>query len=124
MVDLVEMAPSPQQLLNEQGVLRITGFRRYKTGNNFNSQKKLKVSYLRIATINIATARGKEEEMIEVMKSRRLDVLGLAETRLKGNGDQIIHGNCKMIYSGNDDGRHGVGIILSPKLACRVSGVQ
>ena len=58
---------------------------------------KLKVSYLRIATINIATARRKEEEMIEVMKSRRLGILGLAETCLKGNGDQIIHGNYKMI---------------------------
>ena len=62
--------------------------------------------------------------MIEVMKSRRLEVLGLAETLLKGSGDLMIHGNYKVIYSGNDDGRHGVGIILSPKVACVVSGVQ
>ena len=62
--------------------------------------------------------------MIELMKLRMLDVLGLAETRLKGNGDQMIHENYRMIYSGNDDGRHGVGIILSPKLACIVSGQE
>ena len=62
--------------------------------------------------------------MIQVIKSRRIDVLGLAETRLKGNGDQVIHGNYRIIYSENEDGRHGVDFILSLKLVCIVSGVQ
>ena len=74
MVDLAEKAPNPQQLLNKQGMLRINVFGRYENGKNCIGRNKLKVSYLRIATINVATTRSKDEEMIEVMKSGSLDV--------------------------------------------------
>ena len=53
-------------------------------------KKKLTVSYLRIAKRIVATAKSKEEEVFEVKKSRRLDILALAERRLKRNGDQVI----------------------------------
>ena len=46
------------------------------------------------------------------------------ETWLKENGDQVIHRKCRMIYSGNKDGRHGIAIILSLKLGCIVLLVQ
>src|SRR5678816_1796877 len=40
---------------------------------------------LRVATLNVGTLRGKEEEMVELMLERRLDVLGVCETRLLGS---------------------------------------
>ena len=56
------------------------------TNGNPNGQqanrRKHQIS-LRMATINVATARDKEE-LVEVMRVRKLDMLALAETRLKG----------------------------------------
>ena len=54
--------------------------------------------------MNVAKLRGKEEEMVELMKLRQLSVLGLSETRMKGCGDRIIHGGYRLIYSGEDMG--------------------
>ena len=77
-----------------------------------------------MATINVATARDKEEKLVEVMRVRKLDMLALAETRLNGCGDEVIHDDYRMIFSGREDGRHGVALILGPKLANFVAGIQ
>ena len=120
MVDLEQMAPSPRQPLNRRGVRRISGFGRTNTLTNGNSngqqanRRKHQIS-LRMATINVATERDKEEELVEVMRVRKLDLLALAETRLKGCGDKVIHDDYRMIFSGREDGRHGVALILGPQ---------
>ena len=33
---------------------------------------------------------------------------------------KIIHDNYKLILSGRDDGRHGVGVVLAPQIASYV----
>ena len=48
-------------------------------------------------TINVATVREKEEELVEVVKTRGLDLLSLSETRLKAKKDRIMHENYRMI---------------------------
>ena len=101
-------APSTRQPLGGQGVLRISGAMMNKSRNT---------TKFKIAIINISTLRGKEEEVVEIMKSKSLAVLGLSETRIKGSGEKTLHGNYKLIYSGKEDGRHGVGVVLSPELA-------
>ena len=45
---------------------------------NENTERRLK-----FGAINVATLRGIEEEMVELMKLRQLSVLGLSETRGK-----------------------------------------
>ena len=35
--------------------------------------------------------RGKEEEMVEIMKSKSLAVVGLSETRMKCSGEKVLH---------------------------------
>ena len=55
---------------------------------------------------------------------RRLDVLGLCETHLDGHGQRTLHNNYVLIYSGGANRRHGVGIMLAPKLADRVDGTN
>ena len=62
----------------------------------------------KIVIINIYNINGKKKEMVEIMKARNLSVLGFCETRIKGNRDIVLHGNYKLIFSGRDDGRHGV----------------
>ena len=58
------------------------------------------------------------------MQEKRLDLLGLCETRLKGNGNRIIHEDGRLFYSGEEEGRHGVGIALSPILKYIVVDIQ
>ena len=70
MVHTEEMAPSPRQPFSRQGVRRIPGFIK-----------------LRIRTINVATLREKEEEIIEVMKMKKLSLLAVSETRVRGTGE-------------------------------------
>ena len=109
-----ETAPSPRQPFNRQGVQRIPGFgwnNLARTGNSIRTNK------LKIGTINLATLKGKEEELIMVMKNRKLDILALAETRTAVSEDKIIHDNYRLITSSREDGRHGVGILISPGIA-------
>ena len=79
---------------------------------------------LRIATLNVGTLRGKEEEMVMVMRERRIDILEVCETRLSGGGVKVLHDDFQLIYSGGQDNIHGVGVILSPELAQRVNNFE
>ena len=51
-------------------------------------------------------------------------MLGICETSLKGNGDRIIHEDFRLIYSGEEEGRLEIRIVLSPKLKDRVMGIK
>lgn len=70
-----------------------------------------------MATVNVATMRGKEEEMVEVMNERKIVIMGLCETRYKGSADMKVHNDYRLLCSGSDDGRHGVGFLVAPEVA-------
>ena len=72
----------------------------------------------------MGTVRGKEEELVCLMKERNIDMLGLCETRLTGKGTKILHDNYQLIYSGGRDSHHGVGVILTEEMAKRVGEVE
>lgn len=44
-----------------------------------------------MATLNVGIARGKEE-MVEVMKERKMMILGMCETQIQENIDNGLHG--------------------------------
>ena len=47
------------------------------------------------------------------MKERRLDILGVCETRKEGNGRMIMHENYQMMWSGlPNEKMHGVAMII------------
>ena len=119
MDDQLQMALSPQQPLGGQRVRRITGLwkRKHKKTTVQTYKERLKDNILKFGAIDVATLRGKEEQMVELMKLRQLSVLGLSETRMKGCGDRIIHGGYRLIYSGEDSGRHGVAFLVSSDIA-------
>lgn len=82
---------------------------------------------LRCATINVATYGGKEEEIVDVMKERRVDVMGLAEMRLRGEEEgRDLGGGYVLTYKGVDEGirKHGVGVILGPRVVPFVQKIE
>ena len=81
--------------------------------------------YADIGTINAGTIKGKIEEVVDIMQERNLKVLGVAETRLQGQGRQTVHTNCELIYSGSErDTRHGIGIFFDPDFATYIEKVH
>jgi len=72
----------------------------------------------RLGTWNVRTLRSREEEVIREMKRYNLDVLGLSETKVRGNGMKEIDG-AKYVYAGVSEGRAkcGVGIVVAESLA-------
>ena len=87
-------------------------------GNSFKWRR------LRIGTINISTLRDKEEEIIMLMKKRRMDLLGLCETRLSGEGTKLLHEDYQLFYSGGREAKYGVGFIASKEMAERIGHVR
>ena len=97
-----------------------------RTTRNMTTERKLTkiYEYANISTINAGTLRGKVEEIVDLMQERNLKVLGIAETRLQGQGRKSIHDNYEMIYSGSDrDTRHGVGLFFHPDFAVHIEKV-
>ena len=72
----------------------------------------------RIGTWNVRSLNGREQELIGEMKRYDLGVLGVSETRWKGNGAKSID-NCYVIFSGVSDGRAraGVAVFLSEEMS-------
>lgn len=68
---------------------------------------------LRLGTLNIRTLRGKTEELVDMVQRRRIDVLGLAETKWRGEGRKQIRGGYTLYWKGNQDGRrNGVAVVV------------
>ena len=65
---------------------------------------------------NVRTMNGREQELVEEMKRCRLEVLGVSETKVRGNGVRMI-GDTTCVYSGVQGGRAkaGVAILLSER---------
>ena len=66
--------------------------------------------------MNISTMNGKEEDVVEVLKARYFSVLGLCERRIKGNGERVLHGAYKLVFSRRADGRHGVAVVIATEI--------
>ena len=71
---------------------------------------------IKLGTINIATLRGKEEKLVEVMKMRNLRILTSVQTSLISKGNRTIHENYRFIYRSGEDSRYGVGFLVLDNL--------
>ena len=72
----------------------------------------------RIGTWNVRSVKNKENEVIREMKRYNIDVLGLSETKARGNGMKAVDG-ASYVYSGVTEGRakRGVAIIVAERWA-------
>jgi hypothetical protein len=50
---------------------------------------------------NIRSLRGKEPELVEEVSKYHLDIVGISETRLRGNGSRDLDLGWKLFYSGS-----------------------
>ena len=71
---------------------------------------------MRFGTYNVGSMTGKARELADLMKSRKVDILCVQETKWSGNKAKEIGDGYKIIYSVGVKKRNGVGIILSKEL--------
>ena len=66
-----------------------------------------------IGTWNVQSLRGKEVELVEEVKKYKIDILGITETKKKGQGVEDL-GSHKLIYSGviGERARAGVALLV------------
>ena len=79
---------------------------------------------MRVGTWNVGTMTGRGREIVEVCKRRRLDLLCVQETKWSGKSSRKLGENYRIIYSGENSKRNGVGVILSPQLSEQVVEVE
>ena len=72
----------------------------------------------RIGIWNVKSQRNKERELIREMERYNLDVLGLSETKVRGNSMKVLDG-ASYVYAGvsEDGSRGGVGIAIAERWA-------
>ena len=108
-------APSPQQHLNGQGVLRIPGLKIHK--------EKVGV---RFGSWNVGSISGRGTEGCEELRKPKVDVCCLQEVRWRGEGARFFgvkRKRYKLWWCGNDDTTGGVGILVKEELCENVVGV-
>ena len=75
-------ALSPQQPLNGQRLLRISDSR----------QNEVRKDLLRLATVNVGSLSGRNREVEDMFKRRRVDIGCLQEDRYRGQGTRVYGG--------------------------------
>ena len=86
--------------------------------------KKLARLGIRVGQLNIGSMTGRGRELADLMKRKSVDVLCVQETRWRGDKARELGDGYKLFYSGaNDQGRNGVGIVLSGDLKNSVTEV-
>ena len=94
----IQVAPSPQQLLNGQEVQRISGFESECHG-------------IRFGTLNVGSLCGRKTEVCEKLRKRQVDVCCIQEVRWKDRGARFVGTlgrRYKLWWSGNDAGFVGL----------------
>ena len=84
------------------------------SAKNYDSDLVSDIS--RFGCWNVRTLNGREQELVAEMKKYRLEVLGVSEAKVRGNGMRMI-GDTTCVYSGVQTGRAkaGVAILLSER---------
>ena len=85
-----------------------------------NTENELERKVLRIGILNIGTLRGKEEEIVMMMQERKINIMGISETRRKTSGRTVLHDPYICMASGDPTGKYGVALIVTPEVANRM----
>ena len=83
--------------------------------------------FLRLATVNVGSLRGRSNEVVETVSRRNVDICCIQEVRWRGAGTKFISGkDCKykFFWVGNTQGTAGVGIFLAEKFVENVIHVE
>ena len=117
--DREEVSSHPaNRAANDDGHPNPTGRRLFD-----NAVLKTRGEILNIGTWNVRTLyrSGKLDNAVQEMNRMSIDILGLSEVRWTENGI-IAKDKYTMIYSGGDEHKNGVGIILGKRLVNSIIG--
>ena len=86
--------------------------------NNLNKTMKMPKTITTIGTWNVRTLRriGKMEELMKELSRYKWDIIGLAETRITGNGELNTEEGHRLYYSGQEKHYEGVGFMIRKEL--------
>ena len=106
-----ELAPSLRQLLNGQGMRRISGLQKFE---------------VRFGSWNVGSFCGRGTEVCEQLRKKKVDMCCLREVGWRGQGARFV--GCrgrryKLWWSGNNDGI-GLQILVKKELCVKVVEVQ
>src|SRR6218665_2680937 len=93
---------------------------------NRNQKKKNDLkNKIQVGTWNVRTMLrpGKLSNVIREMKRANLDVMGLAETRWKEEGDFTSEG-VRVIHTGGENGQKGVAVLVEKKIARSIVEIE
>lgn len=115
------------RLNDVNGMPGSTGYVASGSGGNEASEVVIKRNpcTLNVGTWNVRTMQrlGKLENVLAEMETHKLNVLGLCETRWKGNGDYMEDGH-RIIHAGGQKKQNGVAVILDKHQADKVLKVN
>jgi exonuclease III len=80
-----------------------------------------------LGTLNVGSLNkmGRKEEIIEMMIRRKIDILGLSETKWPGQGMKQMRKGHHIVWSGEKEKKkNGVAIILSPEMTDKVTQID
>ncbi|XP_059389804.1 craniofacial development protein 2-like [Carassius carassius] len=85
---------------------------------------KKRVHRIRLATLNIGTLTGRSRELADTLKTRRIDIACIQETKWKGSKARDIGEGYKLIYDGVTSSRNGVGVVVCQQLRDSIVEVE
>ena len=65
------------------------------------------------ASWNVGSLTGKGKELVDEMKRRRIDIMGIQETKWGGSSAGVLGDGYKVIYNGEVNKRNGVGVVVA-----------
>jgi len=68
--------------------------------------------------------KDKTEEVVELMKEKSVDIIGLCETWMRGSGQFKVHDDYKLLYTRATKAKYGVAFLVKPDLANNITLVK
>ena len=59
-----------------------------------------------------------------MIQERKINTMGISETRRKTSGRTVLHDNYICMTSGDPTGKYGVALIVTPEVANRIEDVK
>ncbi|KAL4201226.1 hypothetical protein AMTRI_Chr02g257610 [Amborella trichopoda] len=97
------------------------GFLRYPGRTLVN--KLVQENRICLATWNVGMFIDKSMELVDTKRYRRINIVCLQETKLKGEKTKEIDGY-KLRYTGKDNNRNGIGILVDKYLKNKVVNIK
>ena len=85
---------------------------------SWSRQNEVRKGLLRLVTVNVDALSGRSREVMDMFKRRRVDIRFLQQVRYRGQGTRVYRGEekYKFWWSGSEEGRNGVGIMVKEDL--------